>query len=214
MIQPPTTGPSGRREHRDDAGKRRCDALQALGKEQEHRREHGRDQRPAGKALEHAPGDESAEARGAGASGRGEREHADGGDEQPAHRHDAGEEAGERDRDHLGDEIRGLDPAHLVRADRERRLDRRQRGRDDLDVEDRHEHAKAHHGEARPNGGREALGRHYPVGGGHWRNGARAAFSVRMRTASTAALRTEKASEYQGRPKTKGSTATSAVTTT
>ena len=32
-----------------------------------------------------------------------------------------------------------------------------------------------------------------------------------MRTASTAALRTEKASAYQGRPKTKGSTATSAV---
>ena len=36
---------------------------------------------------------------------------------------------------------------------RQRILDRRQRGRDDLNVEDRHEHAEAHQDEAEPGGG-------------------------------------------------------------
>ena len=62
----------------------------------------------------------------------------------------AGQEAGQRDRDDLGDQIGGLHPAHLVGRDAERALDRRQRGRHDLHVEDRHEHADAHRREADP----------------------------------------------------------------
>ena len=116
----------------------------------------------------------------------------------------AGQEAGQRDRDHLGDQIGGLHPAHLVGRDAERALDRRQRGRDDLDVEDRHEHADAHHGEARPDGGRD---------------GARAALFSRRRSSAQRAQgrvlgadahrehrgvqRPRKRARYQGRPKAK-----------
>jgi ATP-dependent Lhr-like helicase len=46
------------------------------------------------------------------AADRCKREHADGRREQPSQGQHAREQAGERDRDHLGDQIGGLDPAH------------------------------------------------------------------------------------------------------
>ncbi len=51
---------------------------------------------------------------------------------------------------HLGDQIARLDPDHAVGIDAESGLDRRKGRDDDLDVEDRHEHAGAHRGEAGP----------------------------------------------------------------
>ena len=71
-------------------------------------------------------------------------------DEQPAQAERSREQAGQGNRDDLRDQIGGLDPAHRVAGDAERILDRRQRGGDDLDVQDRHEHAKAHQEEAGP----------------------------------------------------------------
>jgi hypothetical protein len=47
-----------RREHGDHPGKRRRNRMEAFGKQQEHRREHGRNQRPPGEPLENAPADE------------------------------------------------------------------------------------------------------------------------------------------------------------
>ena len=77
--------------------------------------------------------------------------------EQPAHAEHAGQQSGQRNGDDLGDQVRGLDPAHLVGADIERGADVGQRGRDHLDVEDRHEHAEAHGAEAEPDPDRNRL---------------------------------------------------------
>ena len=56
----------------------------------------------------------------------------------------ARQKARERDHHHFGDEIGGLHPGNLVAAGGEPGLDLGQRGGDDLDVEDRHEHAEDH----------------------------------------------------------------------
>ena len=53
-----------------------------------------------------------------------------------------------RDRDHFGDQIGGLHPRHFAGAGRQAGLDLLQRRRDDLDVQDRHEHPE-HHDEKR-----------------------------------------------------------------
>ncbi len=71
-------------------------------------------------------------------------------DEQPAHAEHARQESGKRNGDDLRDQIGGLDPAHLVDVDVERAADVGQRGRDHLDIEDRHEHAEAHGAESEP----------------------------------------------------------------
>ena len=74
----------------------------------------------------------------------------DGDHEQPAQRQHARQPSCQRNCDDLGDQISGLNPAHRVRRNLQRLLDGRQRCRDDLDVEDRHEHAEAHQDEAEP----------------------------------------------------------------
>src|ERR1019366_4179486 len=81
---------------------------------------------------------------------RRQRETTDRQYKQPAHAQCARQHAGQWNCDHLGDEIGGLHPTHLVRWDAECTLDDRQRRRDDLHVEDRHEHADAHRREAEP----------------------------------------------------------------
>src|SRR5882757_6490203 len=98
-------------------------------------------------------------------------------------------------------------------------LDRRQRRGDDLNVQDRHEHAEAHQGETEPC----TQARLSRVKGVTAHDAgfitvspaiARALFSARMRMPSTSALRTVKASAVSGSPSASGSTAISAATTT
>jgi hypothetical protein len=52
--------------------------------------------------------------------------------------------------DDFCDQIRGLNPAHLILSDIQRLLDGSQRCCHDLHVQNRHEHADAHHGETSP----------------------------------------------------------------
>ncbi len=59
----------------------------------------------------------------AGAADRGQREDRGRTDEQPAHGQHPRQQAGQRNRDDLGDQIGGLHPAHLVGRDVQRRLD-------------------------------------------------------------------------------------------
>ena len=81
-----------------------------------------------------------------------QREAAGGDGEEVAGRERAAEEAGQRDHDDLGDEIGRLHPGDLVGARRKPGLDLGERRGDDLDVEDRHEHAdrKRHEGGDQP----------------------------------------------------------------
>ena len=71
----------------------------------------------------------------------------------------ARQEAGERDHDHLGDQIGGLHPGDLVGARREPGLNLGQRGRHDLDVQDRHEHAEHHRQEGEQAARLDMIGR-------------------------------------------------------
>jgi len=56
----------------------------------------------------------------------------------------------------------------LILSDVQRFLNGCQRCRDDLHVQDRHEHADAHHGEANPHRGGDGIGRVIFSRGGHW----------------------------------------------
>ena len=102
---------------------------------------------------------------------------------QPAHQARGGEAGGgdgeensrperprqksrQRDHHHFGDEIGGLHPGYLVAARRETSLDLRQRGGDDLDVQDRHEHAEDHGEEG------DETARLDAIGGGRRRSAA------------------------------------------
>ena len=114
---------------------------------------------PPEKPCRHAPGDQRCEAVARGAADRGKREERDATTNSQRIDQRARQKAGQRDRDDFRDQIGGLDPAHLVGSDVQRVLDRRQRGRDDLDVEDRHEHADAHHGKADPDSRCDGTGR-------------------------------------------------------
>src|SRR5207244_2291735 len=60
-------------------------------------------------------------------------------------REQARQPAGQRDHDDLGDQVGGLHPGDLVLRRRQPAADLLQRGGDDLDVEQRHKAAKAHH---------------------------------------------------------------------
>ncbi len=80
----------------------------------------------------------------------GQRKEADRADKQPAQGQHARQPARQRDGDDFGDQIGRLNPAHRIARDLKRMLDRGQRGRDHLNVEDRHEHAEAHQDEAEP----------------------------------------------------------------
>src|SRR6266567_834392 len=144
-----------------------------------------------------------------------EGKYTDRNDEQPPQRQHARKPPGQRNGDDLGDQIRRLNPAHRISRYRQRILDRGQRGRDDLNVENRHEHADAHQDETKPRGSTR-LGNpvsHYAPRTIVSRAAARARFSDRMRIASTAALRIVKKAASSGRPSTNGSTAISAATT-
>ena len=141
-----------RRQHGHNAGYRAGDRMGTSGKQQKDAGEYRGDQRPSRKTLKDAEGDERREVTAGGAADRSQREYEDGDHEQPAQCQDPRQPARQGNRDDLGDQIGGLDPAHRVRRYSQRILDGRQRGRDHLDVEDRHEHAEAHQDKAEPGG--------------------------------------------------------------
>ena len=205
------------RQHRHDAGQRRGNRMQADRKQQEDGGENCRDQRAPGKTLQHTEADKRCKAAAERAADRGEGKKGDGGDKQPSQRQDARQPSGQWNRDDFGDQIRRLDPAHRIPRYRERVLDRGQRRRNHLDVEDRHEHAEAHQDEAEPRGGvglgldRRSV--HGVPGNRVSQDAASARFSARMRMARTAALRIVKKAASSGRLRTSGSTAISPATT-
>ena len=126
-----------------------CVALLA-GEQQERGGEHRRDHRAADEALRGAEHHHLAQAGCAGAGEREQREAECAGDEQHAGRQQARQPARQRDHDDLGDQVAGLHPGCFVRAGGEARLDVGDRGGDDLDVQDRHEHPDHHRHEADP----------------------------------------------------------------
>ncbi len=137
-----------RRERRHEADHRRHDVALGRRKERERHREHARDHAAADEALNGAVDDHLIDRRRCGAQQARKRE-ADGrcGEQHPR-RERASEKARERDHHHFRDQIRRLHPRDLVAACRQTRLDFRKRRRDDLDVQDRHEHAEHHREEA------------------------------------------------------------------
>ena len=62
----------------------------------------------------------------------------DGDGEQSRRREHTRQSSAERDRDHFGDQVSGLNPAQLIQADVQGARDLRKRRRDDLDVQNRH----------------------------------------------------------------------------
>ena len=201
MIQPPTTGPMV------GASTAMMPAIVVASgcwrqrKQQEYRGKYRGDQRAAGKALQHAEADQHRKAVAEGAADRGHGKKADRRYEQPSQGQDARQPSGQRNGDDFRDQIGGLDPADRIGRNRQRVLDRRQRCRDHLDVEDRHEHAEAHQDEAEPNGGAgpDRFGGRRAHGAVVSRDAASARFSARMRIASTTALRTVKIAASHGR---------------
>jgi hypothetical protein len=136
----------GERRHEPD--QRRDDRLPGGREDQVGRGEHGRDHAPADEALQRTPYDHLVDRGRHAAHHARQREACGGRGEQDARAERARQEAGQRDGDDLGDQVGGLHPGDLVVAGREPRLNLGQRGRDDLDVQDRHEHPE-HHGEKR-----------------------------------------------------------------
>jgi len=90
------------------------DRVEARRKQQEHRRKYRRDQDAAGETLHDAKEQQHREVAAPCAADRGKREHGDADDEQKTQAQHPREQAGQRDRDDLGDQIGGLDPAHRV----------------------------------------------------------------------------------------------------
>ena len=106
--------------------------------------EHAGDHAAADKALDRPVDDHLVDIGGGGAQRAGRREAGRRNGEQHARRKHARQEARQRDHDDFGDQIGRLHPGDFVGAGAQARLDFGQRGRDDLDVEDRHEHAEHH----------------------------------------------------------------------
>ena len=121
----------------------------------EDRRDHG----AAAEALDDAEEDEHGEAAARRAARARQGETGDCGEKERAQGEQLGQPAGQRDGDDLGDEIGGLDPAQAIEWNGEPGLDVGKRAGDDLDVENRHEHAEAHGEIAEPGwtAGRAAL---------------------------------------------------------
>src|SRR5262249_26084481 len=123
-------------------------------------------------------------------------------------------------RDNFCYQISRLHPAQLIECNPEPGLDFRKRARDNLDVEDRHEHANAHRGE--PNPGLDPPGALPRLHESHRRGlssavhiprrGARTRSSIRMRRPISTALSAEKVAPIATAPKARGSTAISATT--
>ena len=135
---------NGRRERGDKPDDRRDHRRLVAREDRIGRGEDGGDHAAADKTLQRPPDDHLVEA-GRGRAGqthqgearRGNREHDAGGES-------ARQEARQGNHHHFGDEIACLHPGDFVGAGRESGLDRSERRRDDLDVEDRHEHAEDH----------------------------------------------------------------------
>ena len=133
-----------RRERCHEPDQRRDQAHARARKDHERGGEDGRDHAAADEALHQPPHDHlvdrgrqpAHQARGGEAGGRD-------GKENPRPER-ARQKARERDHHHFGDEVGGLHPGNLVAAGGEAGLDLGERGGDDLDVEDRHEHAEDH----------------------------------------------------------------------
>ena len=134
----------GRRQRGDQADHRRDDGALRRREDREGGGEDARDHAAADEALDRAVDDHLVDVGGGRAqrAGRGEAGRGDG--EQHARRQQPRQEARQRDHDDFGDQIGGLHPGDLVGAGAQAGLDLGQRGRDDLDVEDRHEHAEHH----------------------------------------------------------------------
>ena len=115
--------PDGRRQRRDEADDRADDVEFRARKHRVGGGEHGRDHAGAEKSLDRAPqdhlldrgGEAAEEARDGEAGGRDRKQ-------QPRAER-ARQEAGQRDRDHFGDQIGGLHPRHFARARRQAGLD-------------------------------------------------------------------------------------------
>ena len=151
--------PDGRRQRRDQADDRADDVEFRARKHRVGGREHGRDHAGAQKSLDRAPHDHLLDRRGKSAEEARNGEAGGGNRKQQPRAERARQESGQRDRDHFGDQIRGLDPRHFARACRQAGLDFGQRRRDDLDVQDRHEHPEHHDEERKQPPRRDALGR-------------------------------------------------------
>ena len=157
----------GRRQRRDQADDRADDVEFRARKHRIGRGEHGRDHAGAQKSLERAPQDHLLDGGGKSAEEARDGEAGGGNRKQQPGAERARQESGQRDRDHFGDQIRGLHPRHFAGACRKPGLDFRQRCRDDLDVQDRHEHPEHHDEERKQPPRRDALGRR--AGGVHHR---------------------------------------------
>ncbi len=132
------------RQRSDEPDNRRNDVLLVLREDREGRSEHGRDHAAADEALERAPDDHFLD-RGRGrAEDAHQREARRRDHEQIAGRKRARQEPRKRDHDDFGDEVARLHPGDFVGAGGDAGLDFGERGRDDLNVEDRHEHAEDH----------------------------------------------------------------------
>ena len=116
----------GRRQRGDQADDRADDMEFRARKHRIGGREHGRDHAGAEKSLERAPEDHLLDRRGKSAEEARNGEAGGGDRKQQPGAERARQESGQRDRDHLGDQIRGLDPRHFAGACRQPRLDLRQ----------------------------------------------------------------------------------------
>ncbi len=145
--------PQRRRHHGEDAGDRRRQHAAIRGKEGKARGEDRGNDGATAEALDHAEEKQQVEVRAERRPQAGQGEPADGEHKEPAQREQAREACRQRNRNDLGHEIGGLDPAQPIQGNAEGRLNIRQRAGDDLDVEDRHEHAEAHGEKADPGDG-------------------------------------------------------------
>ena len=140
----------GRRQHRQQTRNESCPATPEPLEHQKNGRENERDQKAPAEALQHPRRDQRPETVGHGAGQARTGKAANAGEKGTTRGHDAGQPAGQRDRDDLCYQICGLHPAQLIERNAETGLNIGQRTRDDLNVQDRHEHTNAHGGEPDP----------------------------------------------------------------
>ena len=143
-------GPDRRREHGDGAGDQDRARMQRFRKHLVSGSKDCRDHRAGEEPLQRAPHDQRHVVVRETAREARQREAQRGAGEQPARRERSREPAAQRDGDHLGDQVRRLNPAQLIERRVQRGRNARKCCRDDLDIEDRHEEANAHRGKAEP----------------------------------------------------------------
>ncbi len=150
-----------RRERRDEADNRRNDWALGWREDDEGRSKHRRDHAATDKALEGAVDDHLVDIGGGrgkcarrGEAGRRDREH------DPGRKNPRGH-ARKWDHDDFSNQIGRLHPGSLIRAGTEARLNFRQGCRDDLDVQNSHEHAENHREERKDTASRDWRFRRY-----------------------------------------------------